>query len=40
LLEYVEIDEQGQEVDGTRKTAVSAKTDFLKKTFVSVNLMA
>ena len=40
MLEYVEIDEQDQEVADTKETAVSAKTDFLKKTFVSVNLMA
>lgn len=40
-LEYVEVDEEGNEKNSSLKqTAVSAKTDFLKKTAVSVNLMA
>ncbi len=40
-LEYAEVDEQGHEVaGGKRETAVSAKTDFLKKTFVGVSLMS
>lgn len=40
-LEYVEVDVEGNEVaDGTRQTAVSFRTDFLKKTPISCNLMA
>ena len=40
-LEYVEVDTEGNEVaDETRQTAVSVKTDFLKKTPISCNLMA
>ena len=40
-LEYVEVDDLGVEVLGTkRETAVSSKTDFLKKTPISTTLMA
>ena len=40
-LEYVEVDDHGVEVLGTkRETAVSSKTDFLKKTPISTTLMA
>lgn len=40
-LEYVEVDAEGNEVAaGTRQTAVSFRTDFLKKTPISCNLMA
>ena len=40
-LEYVEVDDLGVEVLGAKKeTAVSSKTDFLKKTPISTTLMA
>ena len=40
-LEYVEVDDLGVEVLGSKKeTAVSSKTDFLKKTPISTTLMA
>ena len=40
-LEYEPVDEQNEtETGAQRRTAVSAKTDFLKKTRVSVSLMA
>ena len=40
-LEYIEVDEDGNEKISTlRQTALSSKTDFLKKTSVSVNLMS
>jgi len=40
-LEYVEVDDDGIEVkDAIKETAVSSKTDFLKKTPVSVALMS
>ena len=40
-LEYVEVDDHGVEVLGAKKeTAVSSKTDFLKKTPISTTLMA
>ena len=40
-LEYVEVDDLGVEVLGAKKeTAVSSKTDFLKKTPISTALMA
>lgn len=39
-LEYVPVDDLNPLPDAVPQTAVSAKTDFLKKTEVSVNLMA
>ena len=40
-LEYIEVDDEGNEKISTlRQTALSAKTDFLKKTSVSVNMMS